>query len=68
MNITLIIGIIILALIAQKNPPIAFMIIVIYFIYKIPKKKQDATQNLIKSQEKNTFNLIIALEEGQRQT
>jgi len=64
MNITFILGTIILALIFQKNPTIGIFIIAIYIAYKIPKKKQDVNKKLIKSQEKSTFKLILTIEEG----
>ena len=64
MNITFILGTLILTLIFQKNPTIGIFILIVYILYKIPKKKKDINQKLIKSQEKNTFNLILTIEEG----
>ena len=61
---TLILGIILTAMIFEKNPLLCIAIIGFYFAFKFQKKHQEETQKLIKSQKYNTFKIIFALEKG----
>ena len=63
-KISFTLGIIILAMIFEKNPTIAITIIAIYIAVKLQKKNYNANKKLIKSQEKNAINIIFTIEKG----
>ncbi len=63
-KITLILGIILTAIIFKKNPFLGIAIIGFYVTFKFPKKHQEETQKLIKSQKYNSFKMTFALEKG----
>ncbi len=63
-NIKFILGIILLALIFQKNTNIGIFIIAIYAITKIPKRRKDVNKKLIENNEINTKKITKAIDKG----
>ena len=63
-KIILILGIILTVMIFEKNPLLGIAIIGICILVKFLKKEHDANKKLIKSQNKNTINIIFTIEKG----
>ena len=64
LKLTLIIGILLLALIFQKNPVWGIFVIGVYILIKFRSRRFNSNKGLIDSAEKNTYRTIFAMDMG----
>jgi hypothetical protein len=63
-KITFVIGVLLIALIFEKNPVWGIFIVGIYILFRFRKRKYNSSKGLIESGEKNTYMMIYAINQG----